>query len=200
MVEVAGKPLYRWAAATLRAGGCERLVIVVPPHGDWLDEVAAAEPDARVVRGGATRQQSVRNGLWALADDPPVVVLVHDAARALTPPSVAVNVLEAVLAGHRCVTPVIMLADTVRQIKQPGGASQMIDRAGLRAVQTPQGFDYATICRAHDRAAQFGVVATDDVALCELLDEPVWLVEGDPRAFKITTPFDLSVAQGLEKL
>jgi len=199
MIEVAGKPLYKWAADALREGGCERLVIVVPPNSEWRDIVATAEPDALVVSGGATRQQSVRNGLWALVDDPPAMVLVHDAARALTPPSVVVNVLEAVRAGHRCVTPVIMLSDTVRQIRQPGEASQMIDRSQLRAVQTPQGFDYATVCRAHDRAAQFGIVATDDVTLCELLDEPVWLVEGDPRAFKITTPFDLSVAQGLER-
>jgi len=199
MTKIAGIPLYQWAAATLREGGCERLVIVVPPDGGWREVVAAAEPAAVVVPGGTTRQQSVRNGLRALAGNPPLVVLVHDAARALTPAAVAGRVLDAVRAGHRCVTPVGRVADTVRQLVGPDGASQIIDRALLRAVQTPQGFDYATVCRAHDAAAESGAEATDDVGLCELNGEPVWLVDGDPRAFKITTPFDLAVAQGLER-
>jgi len=190
MIELSGKPLFQWAADALREAGCDRVVVVTPPNSLWC--LADAVP------GGATRQQSVHRGLQALADAPPEAVLVHDAARALTPPAVAARVLAAVRDGHRCVAPVVPLADTVRQVDEHG-ASAIVDRAQLRAVQTPQGFDYATLRRAHERAAGEGFEATDDVALCEFLGEPVWLIDGDPRAFKITTPFDLDVARGLEQ-
>ena len=198
MIELAGRPMFQWAAATLRDAGCDRLVIVIPPGGKWRQFVSEAEPAALVVMGGVTRQQSVLSALIELANTPPAVVLVHDAARALTPPDVAARVLAAVRAGHRCVTPVVPMSDTVRVVGVDG-ASAIMDRDQLRAVQTPQGFDFATLLDAHAQAAAGGVEATDDVALCELRGERVWLTDGDPRAFKITTALDLDLARSLSR-
>jgi len=194
LIEVGGRPLWRWAADALLAGGCGRLVIVAPSGSDNDIQLDGAP----VVPGGATRQQSVALGLEALADDPPYAILVHDAARALTPSAVVARVVAAVRAGHKVVTPVVPVADTVRQLDEAGDSSVLV-RDRLRAVQTPQGFDYATLMRAHAEASAAGFEATDDVALCERLGEAVYLVDGDPMAFKITTPMDLEVAQALGK-
>ncbi|MCL2783697.1 MAG: 2-C-methyl-D-erythritol 4-phosphate cytidylyltransferase, partial [Propionibacteriaceae bacterium] len=89
LIDLDGRPLWRWAVDALLAGGCGRLVVVAPPGSDnaiQLDGVL-------VVPGGATRQQSVAAGLTALDTDPPSVVLVHDAARALTPSAVVARVV-----------------------------------------------------------------------------------------------------------
>ena len=198
MMEVGGRALFQWAAAALRDAGCERLVIVAPPEGNWRNKMAVAEPTAMLVAGGDTRQKSVLAGLRALEAVPTAFVLVHDAARALTPPSVVERVLQALADGHTCVVPAVPTADTMRLIGDDG-TSTLLDRSLLRCVQTPQGFKYGTLLRAHKQAAENGIEATDDASLCELAGEPVWLVEGDQRAFKITTPFDLSVAQGLDR-
>lgn len=197
MLEIGGRPLYRLAADALTQGGCGRVVIVVPPDGDWVAQVSAAEPSAIVVPGGATRQESVFCGLQVLHDDPPGVVLVHDAARALAPPVVVSRVVESVIAGHRVVTPVVPVVDTIRQVR--GDDSALLDRAELRAVQTPQGFAFETLWQAHQAAVASGAVSTDDVSLCELLGQRVWLVDGDQMAFKITTSVDLAVAEMLAK-
>lgn len=191
-VEIDGLALYQWAARALRDGGCERIVIVAPP-GQWQAQVADAEPTAIVVPGGDSRQQSVRLGLQALSVIPPEFVLIHDAARALTPVSVIERVIEALREGHELVAPAVPIADTVRQVDAEG-VPQLLERETLRAVQTPQGCNYQTLVRAHAEAAASGAHATDDVTLCERHDRPVWLVEGDAAGFKITTTFDLAVA------
>ena len=203
LVQLGGRPLYQWAVDALRAGGCGRLVIVGPPDDAWLAQLSAAEPDALVVPGGITRQESVRHGLAALAADPPEIVLVHDAARALTPSSVVERVIAAVQGGAPVVTPAVPVTDSLREVwgetttgdDRPIRQSQALDRSRIRAVQTPQGFDYALLVEAHQAAFEAGVEATDDVALAERLGRPVLLVAGDPKAFKITTPFDLALAQ-----
>lgn len=192
LIEVGGRPLWQWAVQALLAGGCQRVVVVTPP------QFPLPRPSGGIatVPGGATRQQSVWRGLNALADGAPEVVLVHDAARALTPPDVVRRVLDAVAAGYLAVAPVVAVADTIRQLRADD-TSVVVDRSALRAVQTPQGFAFATLWAAHEAAASGDLLATDDVSLCERQGIAVHLVDGDAAAFKITTPTDLAMANAL---
>jgi 2-C-methyl-D-erythritol 4-phosphate cytidylyltransferase len=154
----------------------------------------------RVVLGGSTRQASVAAGL-AQAPPDTDIVLVHDAARPLVPPELIARVVESVRAGHRAVVPGLPVTDTLKRVL-PGGSVEpvaaTVERAPLRAVQTPQGFDRELLELAHaaatHRSADESTAATDDAGLVEALGEPVVVVAGDERAAKITTAHDLRVA------
>ena len=150
-----------------------------------------------VVAGGRERTDSVRLALAAARERSAVeVVLVHDAARAFVPPELVRAVVAAVRAGAPAVIPVLAVTDTIKQVDEHGRILATVDRAGLRAVQTPQGFRVDVLVRAHELAAP-GV--TDDAGLVERLGERVFTVPGDPLAFKVTTPFDLLVAEAVTK-
>lgn len=183
LVEVAGRPLLAWALDGLSAAGVEQIVVVGP--ADDLDEVRRWAPTATVVAGGDTRQESVSSGLAALAADVEFV-LVHDAARCLTPPQTIGAVAAALRAGARVVVPALPVIDTLRA--RAGG---VVDRSGLVSVQTPQGFLRSVLERAHAGADP---TATDDALLAERDGEHVTLVDGHPEALKVTTPLDLLVA------
>lgn len=171
-------------------------VVVVAPAG-WTSragaELAGLEVPALVVEGGGTRQESVRRGLGEV---PPHadVVLVHDAARPLVPLQVVARVVEAVAAGAPAVVPCVPVADSLR-MSDADGSTRALDRAGVLAVQTPQGFAAATLRRAH--AAADASDATDDAGLVERLGVPVRTVTGDRLAFKITSSVDLLLAEQL---
>lgn len=213
LVELAGVPLVVRAARGLALAGCVGAVVVtVPPHevrGFQALFAGARVPGTRlpahIVPGGATRQASVAAGLAALEDDVDVV-LVHDAARCLTPPEVVTRVEAAVRAGHRAVVPALPVNDTIKAVGAPDGSgaepvTATVDRAALRAVQTPQGFDRALLEAAHAagaaRAGDEARAASDDAGLVEALGEAVWVVPGHDRALKITTPRDLALARVL---
>ena len=221
-VELAGRTLLeRCVEGLLASGVVDDVVVVVPAEmGDRARRLVAghASPRHRVVvaEGGAERTDSVRNGLAALEDRPPVgqgdrpdgsevgnadagfggdarrgqapeIVLVHDAARCLTPPEVIRRVVDRVRAGSPAVIPVLPVTDTVKTVDARGVVTGTPDRAVLRAVQTPQGFRTDTLLAAY-RAE--GGIATDDAGLVERLGVPVATVTGDARALKITTPAD----------
>ena len=141
-----------------------------------------------LVPGGANRQQSVDAGLAALAPDVDRV-LVHDAARCLTPPDVFARVLDALAGGATAVVPAVPVVDTLRA--RAGG---VVDRSALVAVQTPQGFARDVLERAHRLGDPD---ATDDALLAERLGETVTIVDGDAEALKVTTPFDLLIADAV---
>jgi 2-C-methyl-D-erythritol 4-phosphate cytidylyltransferase len=140
-----------------------------------------------VVAGGPTRSASVRAGLAAVPDEARVV-LVHDAARPLATVELFARVRDAVRSGAVAVVPAVPITDTVRRVD--GG---VVDRDGLRAVQTPQGFDAATLRAAHGGSPD----ATDDAGLVEQLGGTVTLVEGERHNLKITEPVDLRIAAAL---
>jgi 2-C-methyl-D-erythritol 4-phosphate cytidylyltransferase len=144
-----------------------------------------------VVAGGAERTDSVAAGLAALRPGDEVV-LVHDAARALAPPTLFSRLVREVLAGHDAVVPGLPLTDTVKKVDADGVVVATPDRAALRAIQTPQAFRREVLEHAHARAAGG---ATDDAALVEAVGGHVRVVDGDRLAFKITTPDDLAVAE-----
>lgn len=196
LVEVGGKPLVRWSVEALAAGGCERAVVVVAaPLVDAFAAVLAHSPvPVQIVVGGARRQDSVANGLDAAGEHG--IVLVHDAARPFVPVDVVRGVRDAVAAGQVCVIPVVPVVDTIRR-RTTGEASETVDRSSLVAVQTPQGFDLATLREAHAEAAQRGLEVTDDAAVCEALGHHVCLVPGSRDATKVTEPFDILVANAI---
>lgn len=199
LVPVRGEPLLSHAVRGLLAAGCVQHVVVAAPPAEveTVTRVLAVFGDrVHVIAGGAERTDSVRLALdAALARVPDArIVLVHDAARAFTPPSVVRAVVDAVRSGARAVVPALPVADTVKQVDADNRVVATPDRSRLRAVQTPQGFDVQVLRRAH---AAGDVAATDDAGLVERLGEPVQVVPGHPHAMKVTTPFDLAVAEAV---
>jgi 2-C-methyl-D-erythritol 4-phosphate cytidylyltransferase len=211
-----GTPMLIHAIRAMAASRAVSLVVVVaPPDGapevkNLLDQHALpggtpsgswGSTDYLVVAGGDTRQESVRLGLDALPDDI-TVVLVHDAARPLVPVDTVDVVIGAVREGAPAVVPALPLADTVKEVEpQAKGAPEPVvatpERARLRAVQTPQGFDRDTLVRAHETVAVDGEGATDDAGLVEQLGVPVVVVPGHEEAFKVTRPLDLVLAEAV---
>ncbi|MFF7331065.1 2-C-methyl-D-erythritol 4-phosphate cytidylyltransferase [Streptomyces sp. NPDC008150] len=203
---LSGTPMLIHAVLAMAASRAVSLVVVVAPP-DGAAEVrtlldAYALPDRTefvVVPGGATRQESVKLGLDAL---PPghAVVLVHDAARPLVPVDTVDAVIDAVRDGAPAVVPALPLADTVKQVRPaavPGEPEPVVGtpvRALLRAVQTPQGFDRATLVRAHDTVTDD---VTDDASMVEQLGLQVVVVPGHEEAFKVTRPLDLVLAEAV---
>ncbi len=197
LVAIAGEPMVARAVDGLLFSGVVDDVVVVAP-ADHLEAMrAAVPPPARVVTGGEDRVASVALGLAAVDDAE--VVLVHDAARCLCPGDVVRAVVAAVRAGSPAVIPAIPVADTVRRVDPAGRVVGPVDRTGLLAVQTPQGFAPDLLRRAHAAAVGSSAAAraTDDAGLVEALGGEVVTVSGDPRAFKITTPLDLAMAEAL---
>jgi 2-C-methyl-D-erythritol 4-phosphate cytidylyltransferase/2-C-methyl-D-erythritol 2,4-cyclodiphosphate synthase len=152
----------------------------------------AASGSVSVVVGGDTRQESVAAGLAALGDEVQVV-LVHDAARALTPGSLFDRVISAVRAGGG-VIPALPVSDTIKRIDRDEKVVATVDRRDLVHVQTPQGFPRAELVAAYAVATQ---EFTDDAALFQDAGGAVSIVEGEARAFKITTPWDLRRAENV---
>ncbi|WP_337189762.1 2-C-methyl-D-erythritol 4-phosphate cytidylyltransferase [Ornithinimicrobium cavernae] len=157
---------------------------------DRLLGAQGQDVSVRVVPGGDERSDSVAAGLGALPGGVGIV-LVHDAARALTPPSVFHRVVAAVRHGHPAVTPALRVTDTIKTVDTRDHVVSTPDRSVLRAVQTPQGFLRETLERAHRHG---GGAVTDDAGLVEALGTAVLVVDGDPRALKITGPEDLATA------
>lgn len=191
LVPLAGRPLVAWAVDALRAGGVAEVVVAVPR--EQHAEFAAALPGVRLVDGGLTRTASVRAAL-AAAPAHADAVLVHDAARPLTPPDVVARVLGALAAGARAVVPVLPVVDTTVLVDDEGVVTDTVPRSPLRRVQTPQGFDRRTIQDAYDALAD-GVELTDDAAVVRAAGVPVQTVDGDERAAKITVAHDLALAE-----
>jgi len=173
----------------------DHVVVAVPPDRIEQAKQLLAER-ATVVAGGADRTQSVSLALSALpGSKAPQFVLVHDAARALTPAGLIVRVVDALRAGHAAVVPVLPLSDTIKAVDDNGVVLGTPERAGLRAVQTPQGFATDLLLRAYQRAGAADF--TDDASMVEHVGAQVQVVDGDPLAFKITTQLDLLLAQAV---
>lgn len=210
LVELSGRPLVWWAARGLRAGGVGTIVVTAPAAS--LDEFREGIADiggVEVVAGSdRSRQASVALGLAALGQrNAGDVVLVHDAARPLTPAQVTARVIDAVRAGAGAVIPVLPVTDTLKSVDASGVVTGTPRRADMVAVQTPQGFRWDVLTRAHEAGASLGadeaVAATDDAGLVEAIGAVVHTVAGDERSLKVTRPLDLSLARllaGQERL
>jgi 2-C-methyl-D-erythritol 4-phosphate cytidylyltransferase/2-C-methyl-D-erythritol 2,4-cyclodiphosphate synthase len=143
--------------------------------------------------GGATRQDSVRNGLEALAPYGPEFVLVHDAARPLVSATLIRRVVDALKQGAPAAIPLVAVADTLK--RDDAGQWTTVQRDALYRAQTPQGFRFATLLAAHREYPNSAV--TDDMALAELAGVPITRVTGEETNLKITTEEDFSHAARL---
>lgn len=199
-----GTPMLIHAVRAMAASRAVSLVVVVAPR-DGAAEVKTLldahtlpeRTDFLVVPGGENRQDSVKAGIDAL---PPGydTVLVHDAARPLVPVDTVDAVIEAVRDGAVAVVPALPLADTVKEVEPRADGPEPVlstpARARLRAVQTPQGFERATLVRAHETVTEN---VTDDASMVEQLGLPVVVVPGHEEAFKVTRPLDLVLAEAV---
>jgi 2-C-methyl-D-erythritol 4-phosphate cytidylyltransferase len=193
--ELAGEPLLVHAVRRLSVAPSVGQIVVAAPAGDVEAVCALLGPVAgvTVVAGGASRQASVAAAL-AAADPGFGIVLVHDAARALAPPELVERVAGAVRGGLPAVIPVLPVVDTIKQVDDAGRVVGTVDRAVLRAVQTPQGFRRDVLTAAHAAAVD---EHTDDAGLAEKLGVAVHTVPGDEAALKITRPLDLTIAAAI---
>ena len=186
-VQLAGRTLLEHAFLSLSPVVDE--IVIAAPSG-WEAEVKnLVGESARVVRGGATRSESISNALEAISPDVEFV-LVHDAARALASSDLARRVLDSLQSGEIAVIPTLPVIDTIKSITRDDYVSLTPDRTYLRAVQTPQGFTRAILMRAHAT----GDEATDDATLVEALGERVKVIDGESQAMKITRSEDLKAA------
>jgi 2-C-methyl-D-erythritol 4-phosphate cytidylyltransferase/2-C-methyl-D-erythritol 2,4-cyclodiphosphate synthase len=191
-----GKPMLR---RTVEAFSGYSVTVVIGPGQDALAaEALAGLTLPAFVSGGATRQESVRLGLEALArdsfgEDGPDFVLIHDAARPLVSRKVIGAVTAALEKGADGALPMVAAADTLR--RRDGAGWTLVPRDNLFRAQTPQGFIYAKIAAAHRTHAREDV--TDDMALAELAGMTVEMVEGEERNIKVTRNEDFALAETL---
>ena len=202
LVELSGRPLVWWAARGLRAGGVGAIVVTAPASSIEEFRSALSDIDDLTVVAGSdrSRQESVALGLAALGRcEADTVVLVHDAARPLTPPQVTARVIDAVRGGAGAVIPVLPVTDTLKTVDASGVVVGTPRRSEMVAVQTPQGFRWDVLIRAHEEGASLGAdearAATDDAGLVEAIGGTVHTVAGDERSMKVTRPLDLALAQ-----
>ena len=185
--------------ASLRS--VHEIVVVVPSrHADRVRRMlrrSRLNKLCTVVPGGPERQDSVWNGLHGFKRQPSIV-LVHDAVRPLVDP----RIVKAVIVGaerHGAAVVGVPVKDTIKVEEREGFYARTLRRDNLWAVQTPQGFSYDLLHRAHVAAQKAGFVGTDEASLIERMGVPVRIVCGDYGNIKITTPEDLKVAAVLQK-
>ncbi|MDW8315232.1 MAG: bifunctional 2-C-methyl-D-erythritol 4-phosphate cytidylyltransferase/2-C-methyl-D-erythritol 2,4-cyclodiphosphate synthase [Rhodovarius sp.] len=188
-LEIGGRAVVRHAAEALLAEGLVAALQPVAAAGEEgrLAALLAGLPCLPPVAGGASRAESVRAGLAALAARAPDVVLVHDAARPVVPRGTIPALLEALRHAPGAI-PAQPVSDTLKRAAA-GRVQETVPRAGLFRAQTPQAFRYAVLVAAH--ADPDAATATDDAELLERAGHPVALVPGSERNVKITFPEDL---------
>lgn len=204
-LDLAGRPILAHTLSLFEHHPLiEHLYPIVPP-----DEIAYCREQIidpcgfskvrRIVPGGAERQDSVRNGLQAMAEDGLAqserVVLIHDGVRPLFNPELLGDLIRMVVAQGACVVGV-PVKDTIKEVAA-GQITGTPERSRLWQAQTPQGFQYRLLSEAFRQADASGFVGTDDASLLERLGRPVAILAGDYRNIKVTTPEDLVIAAAL---
>lgn len=216
-VSLGGRTILDQALEAVTVGlGLDLVVLVLPEDPDAHRQLipaasivaARARAQVIVVNGGSSRPESVAAGSAAVVEhtqlagwDPDTVkVLIHDAARALTPGAVFDRVLTALDSGAEAVVPTVEVADTIKRVDAAGRVQETLARSELRAVQTPQGFTLRLLQRAAEYVSENPERAsalTDEAMIAEHLGAEVTTVAGDAWSLKITTPTDLTTAAAL---
>lgn len=185
-----GKPVVLHSAEALAEAGVAPIVVAIPEGAEVIAaECLAGLPGIHLIVGGATRQESVRRGLEALAAQAPDIVLIHDAARPILPGAVIERLVGA-LAVQPGAIPVLPVVDSLTEAEGElmGNPAR---REALRRVQTPQAFRYQDILAAH-RAWPGAAEAGDDAQVARAAGLAVALVEGDERLHKLTFASDFA--------
>jgi 2-C-methyl-D-erythritol 4-phosphate cytidylyltransferase len=199
---VAGKPMLLHSVQKFQSRDDVAMVVVVLPFdhvGDppaWLFQCDTERLLLSV--GGRERGDSVRNGLEDVPSDVSIVV-IHDAARPLVTSAMIDRVIVQARLGHGAAAG-LPVTDTLKRVNGSGELVETIDRVGVVRIQTPQAFPREMIDKAHSRAFQERITATDDAALCERFGMKVVFVQGSERAMKITDESDFVRAEALSIL
>ena len=185
--------LERTIAATLLGGQITETIVVIAKGDSQAAELLAGY-ELRFATGGASRTESVKAGLEALSSNPPDYVLIHDAARPFVSGELIARLIAA-LSTHEAAVPVLPLADAVKSFDASASTIGVdMDRAELRAVQTPQAFHYAKIKPAFDNLPSSAAFA-DDIAVAKEAGLSIAAVDGDAANYKLTYQSDFDRAE-----
>ncbi|WP_036901956.1 MULTISPECIES: 2-C-methyl-D-erythritol 4-phosphate cytidylyltransferase [Prochlorococcus] len=198
LLPIAGKPILKWTLDAVDSADSIKWIGVIGQPGDQQVIVKMFDDFSKPmewIQGGKTRQESVERGLAALPTEAEYV-LIHDGARCLIEPDLLNQCSEMVEKGFAVIaaTPV---TDTIKKVDENGFILDTPDRDVLWAAQTPQGFQVEKLKKAHEQAIKRKLNVTDDASLFEKLGWPVKILQSGPSNIKVTTPFDLSVAEAI---
>ncbi|MFB2977969.1 2-C-methyl-D-erythritol 4-phosphate cytidylyltransferase [Microseira sp. BLCC-F43] len=198
LLSLLGKPLIAWTLLAAEASRRIGWIGIVSQPDDWADlkeilaELSLTKP-VQLIQGGATRQESVYNGLQALPVEAQQV-LIHDGARCLATPDLLDRCAEAILSCPGLIA-AVPVKDTIKIVDGSGLIEDTPERRFLWAAQTPQAFDVKQLKQCHAQGREAGWEVTDDAALFEKCGLPVKIVAGEETNLKITTPQDLALAE-----
>ena len=201
LLKVAGKTILEW---TFRAAFSSQSISWIGIVGQPKDKRSIFSILQHItesftwIDGGSTRQESVQQGLSALPDDAKYV-LIHDGARCLVSPDVFDDI-SGIVEGGDSVIAASQVVDTIKKVNKKGEIIETPPRADLWCAQTPQAFPVDQLKHAHRKAIANGWSVTDDASLFERLGLPVKIYNAGPSNIKVTTPFDLVIAESLLSL
>jgi 2-C-methyl-D-erythritol 4-phosphate cytidylyltransferase len=203
-IEIAGKPILTYTLKIFQQCQYVDKILVVTAKGDeerCSNEIInyyAIDKVTDIIAGGNTRQESVFNALQNLSSNTDIVV-IHDAVRPfLTEAMIVESIKQAEKHGSAIVA--IPVKDTIKEANKDSIVQKTLDRSNLWAIQTPQTFRYDIIIKAHLKAKEDGIQATDDAFLVEQMGLKVKIIMGGYENIKITTPEDLIIAEAILKL
>jgi 2-C-methyl-D-erythritol 4-phosphate cytidylyltransferase len=198
LLTLLGKPLITWTLLAAEASRHIQWIGLIGQPDDWEDfkqilaGLSLSKP-LQFILGGATRQESVYNGLQGLPAEAKQV-LIHDGARCLATPDLFDRCATAILECPGLIA-AIPVKDTIKVVDATNLIQDTPDRRQLWAAQTPQGFEVAQLKQCHAEGRRQGWEVTDDAALFEKCNLPVQIVEGEETNLKVTTPVDLAIAE-----
>jgi 2-C-methyl-D-erythritol 4-phosphate cytidylyltransferase len=188
-----GRALFLWAVDALRAAGCSPIVLVVP---EALIDLARQDAPSDVVLtpGGATRQDSVWNGLQHVSTE---AVVVHDAARPMVTSRLVTDVLAALDDATDAVVAAMPVDETLKLVLDGATVTETIDRSKLWRAQTPAAFKTQSLRAAHEKAHADNFVGTDESQLIERAGGSIKVVPGTRDNLKVTFAEDFAVAEAM---
>ena len=198
LLEVSGKTVLEW---TLKAAFESKAITWIGIVGQPKDKssicsiIEKSVKSVQWINGGSTRQQSVQLGLAALPHDAKSV-LIHDGARCLVR-SFVFDEISKIVSNGQAVIAASQVTDTIKKVDKDGEIIESPPRSDLWSAQTPQGFPVDELKHAHSEAIAKGWQVTDDASLFERMGLPVKIYDAGPSNIKVTTPFDLVIAESL---
>ncbi|MCY7382181.1 MAG: 2-C-methyl-D-erythritol 4-phosphate cytidylyltransferase [Microcoleus sp. CAN_BIN18] len=198
LLTLLSKPLLSWTLAAAEASEHITWIGIIGQPQDFpdfeaiLSNLSLAKP-VKLIQGGATRQESVYNGLQSLPAESDRV-LIHDGARCLATAELFDRAADALLSCPGLIV-AVPVKDTIKVVDEHRIVRDTPERRNLWAAQTPQGFEVKLLKQCHAQGREKGWEVTDDAALFEKCGLPVRIVEGEETNLKVTTPVDLALAE-----
>ena len=198
LLKIAGQTVLEWTLKAAFASEAINWIGIVGQPKDKKAICSIIHESVKLVKwidGGSTRQQSVQLGLNALPEDAKFV-LIHDGARCLVSPLVFDDISKIVAKGHAVIA-ASQVTDTIKKVDEKGEIIDSPPRSNLWSAQTPQAFPVDKLKHAHSEAIAKEWNVTDDASLFERLGLSVKIYDAGPSNIKVTTPFDLVIAESL---